>query len=180
MRALFGQREWDSPFVHSVRRVGGVNGKFSGKCQSILVMSNLFFARTTKFLQQIADVFWRYLTILKATKTYAWSWLHLLMLGCISSMPPIIWKGMGHSFSRAAFSCYPGCGDRKLRKYHSCCSGNCWWQCCALQSINGKGESLYPARLPILSPEVQGPVSQYSTSFQSCAPQLPCTGASPE
>ena len=130
MRALFGESERDSPFVRSVRRVGGVNGKFSGNCQSILVMSNLFFARTTKFLQQIADVFWRYLTILKAAKTYAWSWLHLLMLGCISSMPPIIWKGMGHSFSpaRAAFSCYPGCSGRKLPKYHSWCSGNCWWQ----------------------------------------------------
>ena len=36
------------------------------------------------------------------------------------------------------------------------------------------------ARLPILSPEVQCPVSRYSTSFQSCAPLLPCTGASPE
>ena len=80
----------------------------------------------------------------------------------------------------AAFSCYPGCSGRKLPKYHSCCSGNCWWQCCALQSINGTGESLYPARLPILSPEVQCPVSRYSTSFQSCAPLLPCTGASPE
>ena len=70
----------------------------------------LFFARTTKFLQQIADVFWRYLTILKAAKTYAWSWLHLLMLGCISSMPPIIWKGMGHSFSPAmsGFQLLPG------------------------------------------------------------------------
>ena len=49
MRALFGESERDSPFVRSMRRVGGVNGKFSGKCQSILVMSNLFFARTTKF-----------------------------------------------------------------------------------------------------------------------------------
>ena len=57
------------------------NGKFSGKCQSILVMSNLFFARTTKFLQQIADVFWRYLTILKAAKTYAWSWAALVDAG---------------------------------------------------------------------------------------------------
>ena len=102
MRALFVESERNSPFVRSVRRVGGVNGKFSGKCQSILVMSNLFFARTTKFLQQIADVFWRYLTILKAAKTYAWSWLHLLMLGCISSMPPIIWKGGGPLI----FTCY--------------------------------------------------------------------------
>ena len=48
------------------------------------------------------------------------------------------------------------------------------------QSINGTGESLYPARLPVLSLEVQCPVSRYSTSFQSCGPQLPCTGASPE
>ena len=43
-------------------------------------------------------------------ETYAWSWLHLLMLGCISSMPPIIWKGMGHSFSPAmrGFQLLPG------------------------------------------------------------------------
>lgn len=83
------------------------------------------------------------------------------------------------------FTCYErlsavSCSGRKLPEYHSCCSGNCWWQCCALQSINGTGESLYPARLPILSREVQCPVSRYSTSFQSCAPLLPCTGASPE
>ena len=32
------------------------------------------------------------------------------MLGCISSMPPIIWKGMGHSFSPAmsGFQLLPG------------------------------------------------------------------------
>ena len=42
------------------------------------------------------------------------------------------------------------------------------YQCCQTNS-----ESLYPARLSILSPEVQCPVSRYSTSFQSCAPLLP-------
>ena len=56
------------------------------------------------------------------------------------------------SNSRSTREACPRLQKANRRKYHSCCSGNCWWQCCALQSINGTGESLYPARLPILSP----------------------------